>query len=319
MRRAVLRLAFAALAGLALSPAGAWAQKPAGLMNAIGLVDFGHPPDFKVGSFATYHIQAMSALGVADDYTMTVLIAGEEHWWGEDCFWIETITTTPKGGNSAVASLMSYDVFKDSLGLQNMQLYVRKVVNGLAENGDPLQEIYKRPASTLKVREPAKPAFRLLTDTLGSETIQTDKGEFACTKVQMTQGRSQTGAGSLGRDPHHPVQGPQADSSDYLELKEIRTSYMTPRVPITHIAREDILQKLSRRAWKIGKSSEATPMVTLDETHGSATLVDFGENRKSAILPASMQKTLAQLAAEKRTVARPPAPPKARAGARKSG
>jgi hypothetical protein len=319
MRHAVLRLAFAALAGLALSPSGAWAQKPAGLMNAIGLVDFGHRPDFKVGSFATYHVQATSALGVVDDYTMTVLIAGEEHWWGEDCFWIETITTTPRGSNSSIASLMSYEVFKDSLGLQNMQLYVRKVINGVTENGAPLQEVYKRPASTLKAREPAKQTFRLLIDTLGTETIQTAKGEFACTKMQMTQGRSQTGAGSLGRDPHHAVEGPRADSSDYLELREIRTSFMTPRVPITHIAREDILQKLSRRAWKIGKSSDATPLVTLDETNGSATLVDFGDNGKSQILPPSMQKSLAQLAAEKRTTAPPRVPPKPRTGARKSG
>ncbi len=48
MRRAVERLALTVLAALALAPTCAWAQKPAGLMNAIGLIDFGHPPDFKV-------------------------------------------------------------------------------------------------------------------------------------------------------------------------------------------------------------------------------------------------------------------------------
>lgn len=308
MRRAVERLALTVLAALALVPTNAWAQKPAGLMNAIGLIDFGHPPDFKVGSWATYHVHALSALGVTDDYTMTVLIAGEERWWGEDCFWIETVTRSPLGGNTAVASLMSYDVFKDSLGLQNMQFYVRKVVNGLDEDGQPLQEIYKRPASTLKARTAFTPSFRLLVDTLGTETIHLDKGDFSCTKVQMTQGRSQTGAGSLGRDERHPVQGPQADSSDYVELKEVRTSFMTRTVPITHIAREDIHQKLSRRAWKIGKSSEATPLVTLDETQGSATLVDFGEHGTSQILPASMQKSIAELEAEKKAATPRPAP-----------
>ena len=303
MRRAVEGLALTILAALALVPTCAWAQKPAGLMNAIGLVDFGHPPDFKVGSWATYHIHALSALGVTDDYTMTVLVAGEERWWGEDCFWIETITKTPLGGNTSIASLMSYDVFKDSLGLQNMQFYVRKIVNGVDEQGLPQQEVYRRPASTLKARTAFSPSFRLLIDTLGTETVHLDKGDFACTKVQMTQGRSQTGAGSMGKDEHKAQPGAQADSSDYVELKETRTSFITHKVPITHIAREDIDQKLSRRAWKIGKSNEATPMVVLDETKGSATLVDFGENGTSQILPASMQKSIAQFEAAKKAAA----------------
>lgn len=317
MRRAVERLALATALALALIPTPARAQKPAGLMNAVGLIDYGHKPDFKVGDWVKYHVSAKSALGVVDDYTMTVMIAGEEHWWGEDCFWIET-QTQAGGSPTAVASLMSYDVFKDSLALQHMQFYVRKVINGVDENG-PIQEAYKRPTSTLKARELLKPAFGLQLDTLGHETIDTPKGKFECLKVQFLQGRSQTGSNSM-RDEHRSAnKGAQSDSSDYVELRETRTSFMTERIPITHIAREDILQKLSRRAWKTGKSGEATPLVTLDETPGSATLVDYGTGGKSMMLPPAMQKSLAELESEHKAAPAKPAPARPRTTARKKG
>ena len=262
MRHARLIPGLAALTALALLAAPAPAQKPQSRINAIGLIDFTAKPPLKVGSWARYHMAAKSELGVVDDYTLTVLIAGEEHWWGEDCFWIETWTDQAAGGSQAVASLMSYDIFQDSLAMPHMQLYVRKVINGMTKDGTPIEEVYKRPASTLKQREPLESQFKTDIDSVGAERITVPKGDFDCRKVRYFQGRSQTGS--------------KGDSTDYTELRETRTVFMNGSIPITHIVREDIEQVFTRRAWMVGYSKQATPTVTLDRTRGSAEPVAYG-------------------------------------------
>jgi hypothetical protein len=295
MRRAVTILALAALFCAAALVEPARAQTT---INAIGLIDFGQPPDFQVGSWVRYLMKSRSATGVLDEYTVTVMIPGEEHWWGEDCFWVETWTEAVGKPTRATASLMSYEVFQDSLGLMRMQYYVRKVINGHDEQGRPVQELNMRPASTLRSREEPTPTFRVQIDTLGRETVALDVGSFDCLRVQFRQGRAQTGS--------------QQDSTDYTELRETRDAFLNPRVPITHLVREDIEQRMTRKAWKIGASQDATPTIVLDDTRGSAVLVEFGYDGRSRMLPESMRKSLADRRARPgRTSAparRPPAP-----------
>ncbi len=297
MRRAVPLLALVAALLTLHGPAPTRASE-SGLdrINGIGLIDFGVKPTFKVGDWARYQMSAHSELGVADEYTVTVLIAGEEAWWGEDCFWIETITHSEGGGTQAVASLMSYDVFQDSLALPHMQLYVRKLINSMDENGNPIQVVYKRPASTLKMRETPISQFRLQVDTLGHESITVPKGAYDCLKLQFLQGRGQTGA--------------KGDSTDYSELRETRTTFMSLKVPITHIVREDIEQSFTRKAWKVGYSKDATPTLTMDRTKGSAQLVDCGSGMVSGTVPERLRKSIAE---QRAGAARAPAAPRAAA------
>ena len=302
MRHAVRVLALAACALSLCRPAPGRAQGTApDIINAIGLIDFGVKPTFKVGDWVRYHMSAKSVRGVIDDYTVTVLIGGEEHWWGEDCFWIETWTSLPASGSQSVASLMSYDVFGDSLALKHMQLYVRKIINSTDSQGLPEQTVYKRPVTLLKMRETPASQFRVLVDTLGTETVTVPKGAYECTKLRFTQGRSTTGA--------------KGDSTDYSELREVRTTFLSLIVPITHIVREDIEQTFTRKAWKVGHSAEATPMVTLDGTQGSAQLVDFGSGLHAALVPENLRMSIA----EQRAAAKRPAPAKPAATRRKPG
>ena len=301
MRRAVPFSALAASILILLSPAPGHAQGSPERINGIGLIDFGVKPSFKVGDWAKYHMSARSALGVVDDYTVTVLIGGEEQWWGEDCFWIETWTQSPSG-SQAVASLMSYDVFRDSLAMPHMQLYVRKIINGFNEKGLPDQIIYKRPVGTLKTREPVQSQFKVQVDTIGTESTTVPKGSFDCVKLHFLQGRGATGA--------------KGDSTDYTELRESRTTFMNRRVPITHIVREDIEQTFTRKAWLVGHSKDATPTLTLDKTEGSAQLVEFGTGLEAQLVPKALRRSIGeQRAAE----AKPAAPAKSSASKKKAG
>ena len=271
------------------------------IMNAIGLVDLGGKPTFKVGDWARYHMNGKNEQGVTLDYTVTVLIGGEEQWWGEDCFWLETQTAEEESFTESVASLMSYEVFRDTSAFLNMQLYVRKIINGLDEDGNPEQTVFKRPAAGLVKRELPSRGFKVQIDTLGRETVTVPAGTYDCRMVRFTEGRGTTGA--------------EGDSTDYTELREVRTTYMSPRVPITHIAREDIEQTFTRKAWKVGYSKDATPTQTLNRSLASAQLIGSGGGLEARLVPKRLRKSIAEQRAE---VAKP-SPPVRPAAKKKTG
>lgn len=303
-------LAVAALLAAAISAPPSHAQQRVTQINGIGMLDFtGGRSQVKIGSWARYHVYAKSELGVTSDYTVTMLISGEESWWGEDGFWVETWTEMRDEPPRATATLMSYAIFDDSLAVPHMQLYMRKTVIGLREDGTPDEQIYKRTASSLKSREPVAGNIRWNVDTLGTDTVSTAKGTFVCRKVRLEQG---TGATAQNRD-----------SSLYTEVRETRTTWLTPQVPVTHIAREEIDYGAWRKTWLIGRSSESGPLRVMDHSLGTAELEDFGSGLTPRLTPVRVRRTIAeQLAAEgKKPASSAPGPPpaKRRTTTRRSG
>ena len=270
MRHAMLALGVALAALLALA-GDARTQADTPIMNAVGLVDYTRKPDFKIGSWARYHVTGNSNLGAKDDYVVTILIAGEERFWGEDAFWVETQTQPRSGPSRTVATLMSYEIFSDSLALPRMQFYMRKSITDVDEQGRPIQQLVKRPAPSLRVRTALGENVRWSVEKLPSDTALVPRGTYTCDRSIIKQGMGAT--------------GDQGDSSVYTETRENRTIWYHAGIPITHIVREEIERSFARRAWQIGRSSEGLPMQMIEDATGSARLVDFGEGMKPAVVP----------------------------------
>src|SRR5437867_4286441 len=153
MRRAIRILVLGVSFVVLLSGRLGAGPQTVNMMNAIGLIDYSREPDFHVGSWIKYHLTGSSELGMVDNYTVTVLIAGEERFWGEDCFWVETWTEPASGGGRAVATLMSYAIFDDSLPVPHLQLYARKMIYEVSDDGRPVQNVMKRPTGSLTSRK----------------------------------------------------------------------------------------------------------------------------------------------------------------------
>ena len=287
MRRAIQILAIGAAAGL-LAPS---ASAQSVIMNGIGLIDYRHKPTFKVGDWARYHMKSRSELGMTDDYHLTVLIAGEEDFWGDRCFWVETWVDVPNQPPQTRDALMSYEIFGDSVATQRLMLYMRKMITIVNEDGTPRIEINKPSASTLKARREVMNPVRYTLDTLGVDTVQTSKGTFQAMKVLFQQGTGATQ--SVG------------DSSVYTEVRENRTSWYTMEVPVTHLAREDVESINARKSWLIGRSGDATPLATRDRGLGSARLVDCGHGMEARLLPVRLRRSIAEQVAAERAAARP--------------
>lgn len=247
-------------------------------VNGIGLIDYRRKPDFKVGDWVRYRITGSNMTGDKDDYIVTVLIAGEEDFWGEDGFWVETWTEPKNVPPMATATLMSYAIFQDSLPVHRMQLYQRKAVNEVEESGTPVQVVLRRSPSSLKLRTPFDDRIAMDVDTLGEDTVSVPRGSYRCLKIRTRQGKSTT------RDV--------GDSTDYTEVWDTRIGYTHHKIPITSLVREEIETSYQQRKWQIGRSESAPPLRYLDRSLGEARLMDYGTGLKSRMLPEAMQKPL---------------------------
>ena len=283
MRRAILRASLLCVATALLFAAEAVPQSSISLINGVGLVDYTKKPDFRIGSWVRYRTQSNSNLGAKDDYVVTVLVAGEDRFWGDDGFWIETWTEVKDRPPLAIATLMSYSIFNDSLPIPRMQLYMRKSISGIDEQGEPVETLVMRPAATLRRRSPIGDDVSWAVEALPPDTADTPRGHFDCTRVLFRQG---TGATQE-----------QGDSTIYTEQRENRTVYMNSSIPITHLAKEDIEKLFSRRAWLAGRSREAAPIALIERGFGSARVLDFGEGLKPRLVPLRYQKPLRTAAA----------------------
>jgi hypothetical protein len=249
------------------------------VISAIGLVDYGQKPDFRVGNWVSYHMLGASQRGLEDDYILTVVVGGEERFWGDDGFWLESWTEHARKPPRAVASLMSYAIFQDSLPQVRLQSYVRKLVEDLDEHGNPIQTVFRRAPQTLKSRTSLGAAGNWDSDTLGRDTVHTSRGTYDCLKVRIRTAK-QTTADS-------------GDSTFSTVIEEIRTVFMTNDVPITHIARTDMELTATREAWLAGRSQDKVATI-IERSTGSARLVDFGQGREGRLTPAACRRSLAE-------------------------
>jgi len=251
------------------------------LIDAIGTLDYARGRALiKVGSWVKYHMTARSEMGVTEDYTATVLIGGEDESWGEECFWVQTTTQGAQGAPRAMATLMSSAIFDDSLPAQNFRLYQRRRVMEF-KDGEPVQQLLRRNSSELKNRAAPDPSLTMLVDTLGTDTLKTDQGDFVCLKV-----RTERGFGSTSQN---------ADSSQYNETRTVRVTYLTPQIPVTGHARQEIEWTISRRTWLTGRSRESSPMMVMDRSKGVLELVGFGTGGlEASAVPVEHRRSLAE-------------------------
>ncbi|MEO5618693.1 MAG: hypothetical protein ABIS67_13080 [Candidatus Eisenbacteria bacterium] len=301
MRRArwFASIVFAAIAAATGSDA---ARQTVEMVNGIGIIDYASRPKLKVGSWVSYRMTGTSEMGESDDYNVTILIAGEERFWGEDCFWVETWTEPKDKSPRAVATLMSYAIFEDSLPNLRAQYYIRKTIGGVDADGGLEEQLVRRPPSTLKKRGSLLEAANVKLDTMGTEMVTVKPGTFSCHVVRWQEGK-------LGTVD-------QRDSSITTELRETRMTYLSPAVPVTGLARESLDRSIKRRSWAIGRSQDAATWITMDRATGESLLTGFGEGQKARLLPEARQVSLRERdAATKRTAA--PARPRSASTARK--
>jgi hypothetical protein len=294
----VLVVSIAALL-LILTAPPALTEERVTVVDATGEVDYLHGRSgIQVGTWARYRLTTTSPEGVTESFTSTLLIAGEEDFWGDDCFWVENQTELPAGGRKVAATLMSYAVFDDSLPAIRFSIYQRKRIMGPNTEGEPTQRIVIRGEEQLKSRTPFGTGLTWKVDTLGVDTVRTPRGDFACLVIRREQGVSQLAENS--------------DSTRYRESRQSLTPYVTLDVPITHYARKAFESEVKQRTWLTGRSQEAGPLRLVERATGTIELLDFGTTGVPALLvPEPLRRPLSEQRAAKTPPSRSGARPAA--------
>ncbi len=274
MRRAVLALLL-----MAALPHPARAEQAEGAVDAIGMIDYTHGPRFKVGDWVRYRTTGESLQGFRTDYTVTVLIAGEEMWWGEKCFWAETRSAYSGQPPQVTASLISYGIFEDSLPSHRFLRYMRKYLDGLDDTGMPRQQPFRRADPEIKSHAFTEPEPPPRFDTLGVERVEVPRGAFEALKGKRLYRQA--------------VTQQEGDSTVYFEKVETHTAWWSDQVPITRLVKVEQDNVQRRRVWLIGESAKAALQVAEHST-GKTELLDFGTGMKSSSIPERFQRPLSE-------------------------
>jgi hypothetical protein len=85
-------------------------------------------------------------------------------------------------------------------------------------------------------------------------------------------------------------------------------TYLTPRIPVTGRAREEIDYSISRRTWLTGRSQESGPLRVMDRSKGVLELVEYGARGLEAkYVPVDFRRSLAEQRAAQAPKPRAPA------------
>jgi hypothetical protein len=271
MRRAVLALfALPAFLALPVPPASAAEQTP-DVIDGAGLVNYMQRPRFRVGTWVKYRTIGRSLRGQVDDYTVTVLVAGEEVFWGEPCFWIETWTQKAGRSELAAASLVSYAAFGDTFAIKQPMWFIRKTINGTGENGQPDVNIVARDPGDFRARKQnlESSLTPIRVDSIGPDTTTVPAGHYKVFKVKQHQVTAAT--------------ADQGDSTTYYEARFDRTFFYTPDVPLTNVARIDIDHHQLGKTWLAGHFDKSG-LKTLERAQGETLLLGYGTSGLTPVL-----------------------------------
>ena len=235
-------------------------------VSAVGLLDYSKK-NFKVGDWVRYKVDVSNDLGNEDQNYQEVRIVGEDTFRGEKCFWVETWYGPDSTKASFDLALVSYDVFKDPDSDLRYTTYVRMVLYGVDDEGVPdLVEL--RPSSASK--NPDLRPLRGQLDTLGTEAVSTAKGSIDARLVQ------------LQRKLRNPRQ--MADSTVNRITDMVRKTWVSRKIPVTSVAKEEEVNKRLVQSYAVGQPSTSAPENMIDTLYRTATVVDWGTGARSELL-----------------------------------
>lgn len=288
-------LAVATVVACCLSPIPVWGDRAPDIIDGVGLLDFRDRPLFHVGSWVRYHTVGSSLQGLKSDYTVTILIAGEEVCWGDPCVWVETWLENA-GGTSVTATLVSYSAFGDTMAYRHPGWFLRKSINGMGENGALEVALSMRQKSEFQRRKVDWDArgTGVVIDTLGTESVTIPLGTFQTTRVLHTQAAS--GAEEEG------------DSTTYYQHKEHQTHYLSRQIPITGLVKMDIDDIQQGKSWAVGRYNRDS-LKTLERAMGTTTLVAQGRGDLTPrLVPPALRYPIADRSLVERVLRMPSEP-----------
>ena len=161
-------------------------------MSGIGILDYTRKPTFKVGDYVRYVVTSgRRPASATTDYVLTVLIAGQEFWWGEPCFYLETWAGRRQDhAEHHRHAHVVRDLRRQPRRATTSQLYQRKIGDRLrqADRRSSTRCWCARSTASLSSRSPLTlPRTVHGGHASASDTVQTPMGILRARKVVLHQ------------------------------------------------------------------------------------------------------------------------------------
>lgn len=236
-------------------------------ISAVGLIDY-TKPNFKVGDWVRYEVEVSTSTGLEDVNQQEVRIVGEETYRGERCFWVETWYGRDEKSASYDLTLISYDVFKDVAPDVHYRNYLRLVLLNVDEEGIP--EMTDLSRSNPNAPPPDLRPYRGTLDTLGTEKLETPRGEVEARLVRLSRRLART--------------RPQPDSTINVINETTRKTWFSRQVPVTSVAKEEEVEDHKVQAYALGQPVSTAPETIAKSIVRTATVIDWGTGATSDLL-----------------------------------
>jgi len=252
------------------------------IIDGSGMVDFSKRPGFTVGSWVKYRTTGSSLQGHQDDYTVTLLVGGEEVFWGDPGVWIETWVEKPGMHLTPIASLISYSAFGDTLASKRILWFIRKTIHGLLPDGSPDITLSTRGEAELKLRKAnweKDEEIQTKIDTLEAGTATVPAGTFDVKRLRRVRGHAETAE--------------RGDSTVFYQRRYNQIFHLSDKVPITSLVKIEIDDTQEGKTWLAGQSDKR-PLQVLERAQGSTVLLEFGTGGLAPkLVPERSRKSIA--------------------------
>jgi len=245
----------------------------AALVSGVGLIDY-RKKNYKVGDWVRYRVETNNSNGREASNLQDIAIVGEETFRGEPCIWVETWFGADSSHAGYDLTLLSARAFKDPQADVRFSIYVRLMMTDTDDDGNPVMTEVRRPAGSPEMPDMAH--LRGEVDTLGTESVKTALGPM---DAQMVR---------LHRKLRNPRDMPDSTINRITDLN--RTMWLTRRVPLTSLAKQEETENWYVQKYKVGEVSTSAPEVLVSSETRSAEVIAFGTGRKSLLLPLWMKK-----------------------------
>jgi len=267
-RRAALAVTLVTVLAVPLiSGLGGVASAQQGIPSSVALVHL-EKRIFKTGDWVLYKVEGRNETGETSVDYQRIQIGSELTYRGEQCFWLETGWGTDLERLAWGGTMVSENIFADSLADVRGNLHMRLLHVSYADDGTPL-------AVPVRARDPGQTpaelaALRPVVTEIGIDTLDTPKGRIPCRLVEARR------TFRTSRD--------MADSTQQKgNVSVARRWYNTDLVPITGLVREEEEKTYFTRTWPLGRPSTDYPMVEVGRNVIHASLLDCGHGAKPKI------------------------------------
>ncbi len=259
----VLSAAFACVLAVVLAAPALAVQ-----VSGIGLIDY-RKRNFKVGDWVRYKVETANSNGRELANVQEVAIVGEEVFRGEPCFWVETWFGPDSTRASYDLTLMSAKAFADPQSDVRFTIYMRLIMTDMDETGAPVMTEVRRPPGSAP--KPDMSNLRGDVDTVGVEKVDTAWGPLDGQLVRL----------------HRKLRNPrdEGDSTVNRITDLHRKIWLTLRVPITSLAKQEETEDWFVQTYKVGTVSTSAPEVQVSSETRTAEVVAWGSGYKSLLLP----------------------------------